>query len=942
QANKFTGDVSLTNSGANAVTLSNGANALSLGTSSVGSGTLAVSGTGITQTGAITQAAGAGAASFTAGAGAITLTNAGNTFTGAVSLSNSGANDVALSNGANALLLGTSSVGRGALTVSGTGITQTGAITQTAGTGAASFNAGTGALTLTDTDNDFRGAVSLTGGTTQITDKSALTLGMLTTGALTATSAGALNLGGGTVGGVLTATSTNNAITQAGALTVTGTSGINAGAGAITLTNAGNTFTGAVSLTNSMGNDVALSNGANALLLGASSVGSGTLTVSGTGITQTGAITQAAGAGAANFDAGAGAITLTNTGNAFTGAVGLTNSGGNDIALSNNTNALSLGTSSVGSGTLTVSGTGITQTGGITQAVGAGTASFNAGAGVLTLTKAGNDFTGAVDLTGTTTQITDANALTLGTLATGALTATSTGALNLGHGTVTGNLIATSNGGSLSESGALNVAGTSSFNTGGGAVVLNNVGNQFTGAVGLNGSSGNFTLVNNADLTIAATDVNAGGIVNISTLAGHSLTLPSGSKITASGTGDALTLAAGAAFVNNNAASNALSVSGGGRWLVWSQNPSADTRGGLAYSFKQYNAVNGTTPVAQSTGNGFLYTLAPTLTTTLTGVVGKIYDGTTAATLTASNYAAPSGMVDGDTAVVASPGTATFDTKNVGVGKTVTSLGPTYTFADGSAAVYGYQASAPVPGAVGTITAKAITVDAAGANKVYDGTTIDAVTLASAGVVSGDAITFSGDGRFADKNAGAAKAVSVSGISASGVDAGNYSLTNATAATTADITPATLIYQAAAAQSVVGKTPLGLSGTVSGLVGGDTLAAATTGTLAWTSPATANSLAGVYAINGSGLAASNYLFAQAPGNATALTVQPAASVGPVVPASAVNTVAALQQSAGPSYQTMWFERGGLGLPLSTPLQIINGGVQLPASHCIPGPGRSCH
>ena len=62
----------------------------------------------------------------------------------------------------------------------------------------------------------------------------------------------------------------------------------------------------------------------NAIVLGASTVGSGTLTVNATGansITQTGAIKQAAGAGAAKFTTGAGAIALTNAANDFTGSV---------------------------------------------------------------------------------------------------------------------------------------------------------------------------------------------------------------------------------------------------------------------------------------------------------------------------------------------------------------------------------------------------------------------------------------------------------------------------------------------------------------------------------------------------------------------------------------------------------------------------------------------
>src|SRR5207245_1990874 len=84
-------------------------------------------------------------------------------------------------------------------------------------------------------------------------------------------------------------------------------------------------------------------------------------------------------------------------------------------------------------------------------------------------------------------------------------------------------------------------------------------------------------------------------------------------------------------------------------------------------------------------------------------------------------------------------------------------------------------------------TARALTVSAAGVNKVYDGTTDATVTL-SDDRVAGDLLTdASTAASFADKSVGSAKTVSVTGISISGADAANYTA-NATASTTADIT----------------------------------------------------------------------------------------------------------------------------------------------------------
>ena len=136
------------------------------------------------------------------------------------------------------------------------------------------------------------------------------------------------------------------------------------------------------------------------------------------------------------------------------------------------------------------------------------------------------------------------------------------------------------------------------------------------------------------------------GASNLGTLQAQSLggNITVNGTITASGAGDSIVLAAAGNFVNNAGAA-ALNP-GPGRWLVWSTNPASDTRGGLAYAFKQYDATYGVTPVA-GVGNGFLYSVAPSITPSLTGTVTKVYDGTTTATLTPGNYVA-SGAIDGD------------------------------------------------------------------------------------------------------------------------------------------------------------------------------------------------------------------------------------------------------------------------------------------------------
>ena len=245
--------------------------------------------------------------------------------------------------------------------------------------------------------------------------------------------------------------------------------------GTVSLTSATNQFS--TVLLNTTGN-VALTD-LDAINFGTSTTGSGSLTVNAPGgITQSGPITT----GAASFNAGANAITLTNASNDFTGAVNLTGSS----ASITDANALTLSTSSLGSGSLVVNASGaITQGGPIT----AGAASFNAGSNPISLTNASNDFTGAVSLTGTTVSIKDANVLTLG-----AVSATD---LNVSAATIS------------QDSSGVVAGGTSTLTAG--AVSLNAAANDF-GTVAVT-STGNVALADANAITIAASSV--GGTFDI-------------------------------------------------------------------------------------------------------------------------------------------------------------------------------------------------------------------------------------------------------------------------------------------------------------------------------------------------------------------------------------------------------------------------------------------
>ena len=148
----------------------------------------------------------------------------------------------------------------------------------------------------------------------------------------------------------------------------------------------------------------------------------------------------------------------------------------------------------------------------------------------------------------------------------------------------------------------------------------------------------------------------------------------------------------------------------------------------------------------------------------------KEYDGTNAATVLATDLA---GGVIGLDEVILTGGTATFDTKDVGLNKTVTLTGATLT---GAAA--GNYSLLSVATTTADISALGITGSFTADNKVYDGSTLAGVSLTSlAGAIVGDDVILTFDqADFDTKDVGIAKTVTLLNAGLAGVDAGNYSL----------------------------------------------------------------------------------------------------------------------------------------------------------------------
>jgi len=224
--------------------------------------------------------------------------------------------------------------------------------------------------------------------------------------------------------------------------------------------------------------------------------------------------------------------------------------------------------------------------------------------------------------------------------------------------------------------------------------------------------------------------------------------------------------------------------------------------------------------------------------------VNRVYTGGTTAAGTA---VVTGGTVYGSD--VLSGGSFAFADKNVGTGKTVNVSG--ITVADGNGG--GNYNITQVNNTSSTITQASLTVTASGINRVYDGTT-GAMVAYGDNRLGSDVLGITGSASFADKNAGAGKAVNVSGISVSGADAGNYNLLNTTASTTASITPKALTVTAADdAKNYDGVAYSGGKGvSYSGFVAGDS-SADIGGTLAYGGSSQGAVAAGSYLITPGGL-----------------------------------------------------------------------------------------
>ncbi|HSO07064.1 MAG TPA: MBG domain-containing protein [Pelomicrobium sp.] len=755
-ANDFGGAVSVPL--ANDVTLRD-ANALVLGPIRTQNNGGDVGSLGVTAAGAITQTGRldiANTAAFTAGAGNdITLTNPANNFRTSVRIVSG--NNVALTD-TNALVFGggTSDVSGDLTLTTGGNVTQTSDL-RVAGT--ATFTAGTANVNLNRAGNRFATVGVISGNNVTLRDGQAN-----------------LVLAASTVSGNLGITGVGP-LTQTGAVTVGGTTALNVGTGNdITLTDAGNDFQTTVRIVN--GRNVALTDATGLTFGGGTSNVTGALTaISGGPISQTADLRVT---GVASFDAGAGNdITLDRTANRFTT---ITVVSGRDVSIRENNGNLDLGSMNV-SGDLTVVATGnLTDSGTLSVAGDASFKVLNNAARNITLNNAGSTY-GTVSVQKRNAADTANSAGTLTVVESGATNAQlvqTTGAANLtasggvNLGTVNAGSLTVNAGGAVTQTGAATVTGTTSVSSGANPITLD-AANDFGGNVTVSNTAGAVRVNDVNNLQLGASSVST-----LTAVAGGNLVV--NGTLTASGAGDSIVLVAGpvangtSAFVNN-AGAGALAVPVGGRWLIYSQNPALDNRGGLVAGGVLPNLYNRTfngDPPATITqpGRHFIYAYQPLLTATADDKVKVYGDPLPAFTATIT------GLVNGDTAAAytGAPALTTAATAtspvagspyaiNAAQGTLTSEAGYGFTFVDGQL----------------TVTPRPITVTADDQSKVYgNADPALTVTVGGSGYAPGDsaATVFSGALARApgETVAGSPYAITQGTLAANG----NYSVTTFT------------------------------------------------------------------------------------------------------------------------------------------------------------------
>ena len=250
----------------------------------------------------------------------------------------------------------------------------------------------------------------------------------------------------------------------------------------------------------------------------------------------------------------------------------------------------------------------------------------------------------------------------------------------------------------------------------------------------------------------------------------------------------------------------------------------------------------------------------------------KVYDGTTKATI--ANAGTLSDNYDAENLTIVA-GSAVYDNKNVGTGKTVAFTG----FALAGDAAVNYKLVAQPTDTTADITVKEITISGAAveASRIYNGTTDAKITNEGTPSVNYDGENLkvaAGKAAYDNKNVGKGKAVMFTGFALEGDAAANYKLTAQPDAVTADITvkEIKIVDTAVETSKIYDGSPdakITEKGTFDGLINGDKVDIVT-GKAAYDDRNVGNGkTVTFYEFALSGDDAANYVLAAQPANTTA-------------------------------------------------------------------------
>ncbi|MEA5666984.1 MBG domain-containing protein [Stenotrophomonas sp. MH1] len=511
------------------------------------------------------------------------------------------------------------------------------------------------------------------------------------------------------------------------------------------------------------------------------------------------------------------------------------------------------------------SSAGFTQGGAFT--VG-GDASFTAGlTGDLTLDAYPNTFSGKVALRGAQARIQALSGLMLDGVDTATLDAYSVGVMSLANANVAnaaslnsasllfddasigGVLQATARSGGITQQGALRVSGNSNW-LASGEIRLDNVANQFAGRV--DAQSGTTTELAAANL------LQLGDVIATGLRANATAGLQLAGRVSA----DTVELATAGRFDNVTGA-DAIALNGTGNWRIYLASPS------LGHAFNGLDSGNTAlwnTPAFAGTaasGNRYVFAFQPTLTLSannLHKVYGDHVDLSNAFSVQGAMAGAP-GAYKADDVRALFTSVPVLSSAGAGVTAKVTGLPYSIDLVAGSADVSaaGYLLNF-VPGQL-FIDQKALTITAGNAGKTY-GQTSPLGGFSVAGLVNGDTVSgldLLSSGSAVTANAGD---YTITAGNASGTGLGNYAITYVDGLLS--VGKATLTITAGNGSKTYGQALSLGSYTVDGLVNGDTVSGLDL--LSNGSAVTAN--AGDYTItagNASGTGLGNYTIAYVDG-----------------------------------------------------------------------------